>query len=330
MVRRSTVDRSPPQATLDADADRGDLSAERGDSARLAATRWRGAGGRWLVWVFRVVVWAVLLVVGYRGVTAIIFNEVPPTGTGSPATAGTGFPVTLADAYALQFGQIYLNASPGQVSARGAELARFLPDGMDTQLGYSGSGTLLLDSEQVAATNVSDAHHAVVTLLARVNGRLMELGVPIYASGNSMVVSGAPALLPPPPRASLPVPVTPPATDTATQATLQRQLPPFFRAYAAGDTLTMSRFEAPGANLRGLNGLVQFASLSGVAVPPGGTTRHVVASVVWRVPSPASGRTPAGAASARLDMSYTLAVVQSHGTWYVQSISSSAPVEEPP
>ena len=53
---------------------------------------------------------------------------------------------------------------------------------------------------------MQDAHHAVVTLLARVNGQLMQLGVPIYASSAGLVVSGEPAWLPAPARVSLPSP----------------------------------------------------------------------------------------------------------------------------
>src|SRR6266478_3128946 len=36
---------------------------------------WRGAGGRWLLWPLRAVLWTALLVVAFRGITAIIFNS---------------------------------------------------------------------------------------------------------------------------------------------------------------------------------------------------------------------------------------------------------------
>ena len=49
---------------------------------------------------------------------------------------------------------------------------------------------LSLQSEQVAGIAVADPHHAVVTLLATVNGQLMELGVPVVASGGGVVISG--------------------------------------------------------------------------------------------------------------------------------------------
>ena len=90
---------------------------------------------------------------------------------------------------------MYLNASPQTANQRSAELAQFMPPGAaNSQLGWNGSGSLALQSEQVAGVKVQDAQHAVVTLLARVNGRLMELGVPVYASAGALVVPGEPGV----------------------------------------------------------------------------------------------------------------------------------------
>ena len=41
----------------------------------------------------------------------------------------TQFPVTTAEAYALEFGHVYLNFSPASAAARSADLASFLPPG---------------------------------------------------------------------------------------------------------------------------------------------------------------------------------------------------------
>src|SRR5206468_8241689 len=122
---------------------------------------------------------------GYRGVMAIVLNETPPASSNpAPAASATpGFPVQEASAYALQFGQAYLNASPGNASQRASDLASFLPPGAaDPQLGWNGGGSLILQSEEVAGVRVQDAQHATVTLLARVNGKLMELGVLVYVT----------------------------------------------------------------------------------------------------------------------------------------------------
>jgi hypothetical protein len=275
--------------------------------------------------VFRIVVWAVLLLIGYRGITAIMLGETGSSPAPAPAASpSNGFPSALASAYALQFGQVYLNADPATASQRASELATFLPTGTDPQLGWNGSGSLQLQSEQVANVAVTDAHHALVTLLARVNGQLMELGVPIYATGGALAVSGEPAWLPAPAKASVPTPSAP-TSDAATQSELMNQLPAFFQAYASGDQVTIDRFLAPGTHVTGLGGTLTFGSLTGVTVPTGGDTRHTVATVVWHVPgqpSPAPGATNASP-PAGLEMSYALTIVKRSGTWYISALGPS-------
>src|SRR5580704_1606824 len=209
MVRRSTVDRSPQPDLYGAGYDPGAGSQQAGTGKRpRSGPGWRGAGGRWLVWTFRLVVWAILLIIGYRGVMAIVLNETPPSHTPPAPVASTpGFPVQEASAYALQFGQVYLNASPGTAGQRQNELAPFLPPGAaDAQLGWNVGGSLSLQSEQVAGVQVQDTKHAVVTLLARVNGKMMELGVPVYAAAGGLGISGEPAWLPAPKPAVAPAP----------------------------------------------------------------------------------------------------------------------------
>jgi hypothetical protein len=277
------------------------------------------------VWTFRVVVWAVLLIVGYRGVMAIVLNETPPSHARTARVAtGPGFPVQAAGAYALQFGQVYLNASQATAGRRADELATFLPPGApDPQLGWNGGGSLSLQSEQVAGVRVQDAEHAVVTLLARVNGKMMELGVPVYAAtGGGMGISGEPAWLPAPKRAVAPAA---PAvnSDSATQSELMRQLPAFFSAYATGDQSTLGRFLAPGTSVTGLGGSVVFGSVTSVTAPAGGDVRHVVATVVWEIPGQAAKGTRPGNTTATLEMTYALTIARQHGTWYVQSIAPS-------
>jgi hypothetical protein len=310
----------------DYDAVAGDL-APVGESRKRprSGTGWRGAGGRWLVWTFRVAVWVVLLVIGYRGVMAIVLNETPPANShpAAAASAAPDFPAQEASAYALQFGQVYLNASPATASQRASDLASFLPPGAsDPQLGWNGGGTLSLQSEQVASVQVQDAQHAIVTLLARVNGKLMELGVPVYAAAGGMAISGEPAWLPAPKTVAPPSP-PPVNSDGATQSALQRQLPAFFAAYASGDQSTLGRFLAPGTTVTGLGGSVVFGSVTGVTTPAGGDVRHIVATVVWKVPGQPAKATQTGNTAANLEMTYALTIVRQHGTWYVQGIAPS-------
>jgi len=301
--------------------------AQGGEVTRQrAAPGWRGAGGRWLVWVARAVLWAVLLIIGYRGIMAIILNEAPPaSGPTSAAPPASTFPAALAGAFALQFGEVYLNASPATAAQRQSDLAQYLPPSADPQLGWSGTGTLQLQSEQVAGVQVRNAHHAVVTLLARVNGNLMELGVPVYTAGTGMVVSGEPAWLPAPRRAAPPAGGQAPADDP-TQTVLQNQLPAFFQAWASGSQVTLAHFLVPGARVTGLGGGLTFGSLSSVNVPPGGNTRQITVAVVWRIPgTPPSAKTAGRPAPpAGLEMTYGLTIVKQNGSWYVKSITPSS------
>jgi hypothetical protein len=304
---------------------------------------WRGSGGRWLVWTLRVIAWAVLLVIGYRGVLAIVTgpssgNAPAPAVTQSPAST---FPTTLAEAYALQFGSVYLNFSPATAATRAAALAAMVPASAASELGWNGAGSQTLTSEQVAGISVRGPHTAIVTLLALINdSELVELGVPVYASNGQIVVTGEPALLPAPKTAAPPT-VSPGSPDTTATEELQAQLPAFFRAYASGQQSTLSRFLVPGASVTGLDGAVTLNQVTSVTVPSGGATRQITVVVSWNVPT-SNTTAPAGSrkhpasqvAEANLEMTYTMTVTeqvtQQGPTWYVQSIGASDQLPGPP
>jgi hypothetical protein len=178
-----------------ASQDTGYASGEPVEQAQRTVRR--GTGGRWLVWVLRAVVWVVLLLIGYRGIAAIVTSSDGKSastggvaGTAGAPGAANGFPVTLASAFALEFGQVYLNFSPATAAQRASELAPFLPAGTDAQLGWNGSGAQTVQSVQPAGVTVRSAHSAVVSLLALANGRLIELSVPVYYADGGLVVSG--------------------------------------------------------------------------------------------------------------------------------------------
>lgn len=197
MVRRAILDRGAQSDDCDPAVEAAPgVPGSADQRAERSAPHWRGAGGRWFVWVVRAVAWAVLLVIGYRGVTAIVLppkQAAPATGSAA-ADSAHGFPVPLAEAYAQQFAVVYLNFSPATSAERARQLAVFLPPGSDSQLGWNGQGSSQLQSEQVAGIKVQDSQHAIVTLLVRANGNLMELGVPVYAADGGLAVSAEPSL----------------------------------------------------------------------------------------------------------------------------------------
>jgi hypothetical protein len=361
MARRATLDRGLPR---DADDDSGAAdrparggrrpAARQAESPETAATwsraqrssvPWRGSGGRWLVWTLRVIAWAVLLVLGYRGVMAIVTGSsttgsAPPARTQTPAAA---FPSTLAEAYALQFGSVYLNFSPATAPSRSAALAAMVPASVvsaSPEMGWNGAGTQTLTSDQVAGIAVHGPHTAIVTLLALISdgqsdSQIVELGVPVYASNGRIVVTGEPALLPAP-KTAAPPSAPPGSTDAAASEALQVQLQPFFRAYALGQQATLSHFLVPGASVTGLGGAVTLNQINAITVPPGGTTRQITVAVLWNVPT--STTTTTGSkkhpvtqvAPASLEMTYSMTVTEQNGTWYVQSIGASSQLPGPP
>lgn len=335
MVRKATLDRGLRPDDL---ATAGTATVAAPESSGLTERRrsqWRGAGGRWTVWAFRAVIWAVLLIIGFRGVEAIATSvRKPAAGSGNaaaPAAPDQSFPRGVAEAFALQFGSVYLNFSPATAAERASDLTPFIPVGSDPQFGWNGAGSQQLQSEQVASISVLSAHRAVVTLLARVSSGLIELDVPVYWARGGLVVSADPALLAWPQRAT-PPPVSSPANDPAAAAALAGQLPGFFRAFASGDQQTLRRFLAPGASVTGLGGAVTFGSISAMEVPAGGATRRIAVSVTWRFPGPSSPRlrgrrfartSSVSAAPAGLTMTYQMTIVREHGTWYVAAIGPS-------
>jgi hypothetical protein len=324
MVRRSTLDRGPQSDARVGGSDMHDpLSGQALGAQASPSSARRGAGGRWAVWVLRFLLWAVLIVIAVRGVVAIALNQTTPVkSSGTPAATAPGpssrFPASLAEAYALQFASVYLNFSQGTAPARAQQLAAYLPPGAGPQFGWNRVGSLTLQSDQVAGIQIRNDQNAVVTLLATVNGHPMELGVPIYTAGGAMVVSGEPAWLAAPGKAT---PPTAPAasSDAAAQNQLRAQLPSFFQAYASGDAATMARFLAHGASVTPLGGTLTFSSISSIHAPAGGDTRRITVSVVWQIPG------KAGSAPAQLQMTYDMTVVSQNANWYVQSIRASVP-----
>lgn len=289
----------------------------------------RGAGGRWLLWPLRVVLWAALLVVVFRGLTAIIFSHAPAPagGAGTQDTAGARFPVAMAEAYATEFGRVYFAFSPQNQVAREQALAAFVPPGVsaaDPNLGWNGAGQVDLQALQVAGIKVQDPRHAVVTLLALISGQLTELGVPVAADRGGLVVSGQPAWLPAPQRILPPATAAPRGSDQAAQSQLANELPAFFQAYASGDTAALNRFLAPGTTLASLGGGLTFDSISALHVPPGTGIRQITVTVIWQLPEQAGPAAGNPGMASKLEMTYGMSVVDSQsGKWYIREIGAS-------
>ena len=79
-----------------------------------------------------------------------------------------------------------------------------------------------------------------------------------------------------------------------------------------------------------------YGAITGIQVPPGGSSRHITVSVIWRLPgqaaSPAQspGKSPVTTGPAGLEMTYRMTVVQQNGSWYVAAIGTSPQPLAPP
>jgi hypothetical protein len=294
----------------------------RGDSDRGA--RWGGAGGRWLVYLGRFVLWAFIVVILVNGIRAIADRFTGSSTGGTPSTGTTastppsasGFPTATAAGYALAFAHVYLNYSSATADQRQSELATFLAPGLDTQLGWNGSGNMTLENATVGAVVPHGTTGATVTILALANGKSFELAVPIYARGGAMSVSGDPAVLPMPAKAQAPS-VMPANPDTTLESQLMGPLATFFQAYAGANAGTLHQYAASSVN--GLGGTVSLSQIVSIAAPHGPAgSRTVTVTVEWQVPATGARQQPS-----QLEQTYELNVVRQNRTWFVESIQGA-------
>ncbi|MGI5167379.1 conjugal transfer protein [Spirillospora sp. CA-253888] len=325
MARRSAVEHGRETAVVEEAAtgraldpwDVPDQGRRRGGSGgdRPRGGRWGGSGGRWWVWIGRAVLWAVLLVILVNGVRAPFERFTAEEGgtAASPAAKNAQFPSSSAGAYALQFANVYLNYDQKNAPARDEQLRTFLPEGADPKFGWNGVGQLAVQSVQVAGVEVHDANNASVTILARSQDKWLRLNVPVFAKDGALVISGRPALLPPPTKATLPQQGVR-DRDAALESVLQPMLGTFFQAYAKSDQATLSRYAA-GPALPGLAESVNYVAVRGVVAPKGAAdARTVTVTVAWQLPGSAAG------GAGELEQAYRMAMVKKGDNWYVKDI----------
>jgi hypothetical protein len=160
------------------------------------------------------------------------------------------------------------------------------------------------------------------------------VSAPHYASNGGLVVSAAPAWLPPPSVAPLPAlhlertvhnestahqEKTGERTSSGASAQykLPSQLPGFSAAFDNSDQAPLSRYVPPGAPVSGPDRAVSFGEITPLKAPQGGSTRDVTVTVSW-IPAQAS------AGASRLARTYDMSVVdQQSGRWYVKDIRAS-------
>ncbi|MFY7068707.1 conjugal transfer protein [Nocardiopsis changdeensis] len=279
-----------------------------------------GAGGRWWVGVGRAVLWAFLIVVIFNGIwfplrggLALPAPDPEPEQAQAPA-----FPETSAADFALRFADAYLTTD--DIEARRTALAAFVPEGEAEGLDVP-AGSLAGENLAVTAVDVKDDNNALVVVRADVNGEPVSLEVPVYSDGDSLVVSGRPALLAAPARASLPEQAAF-DTDPAAAEQLEEVLTGFFGAYAQ-EPGHLERYVEPGVTIAPLPAnTLEFSELSDITVPSRSESgdddvREVAVTVHWTAPA------PEGEAAGTLRQSYLVTVVDSGNEWHVRDIQGA-------
>ena len=162
-----------------------------------------------------------------------------------------------------------------------------------------------------------------MTLLALLDGQLMELAYRSPPPAVAWVVSGEPAWLPAPPRTS--PPLAPRGSDRVARSQLMNELPAFFQAYASGDSAALNRFGARGVSVTGRGGAVSFDQISALHVPPGGTTRQISVTVIRQLSEQPGSAAGNPGVTPKLEMTYGMSAVDLQGgKWYVKGIGASS------
>lgn len=255
------------------------------------------AGGRWKVKIFRGLVYSLMVLLLIGGLRNII---APKTGPSADEIAAqvrtslgdTGFPTAAAEGFTVRFAKAYLTYDPAKAEERTQALAVYSPEAADGLWGWTGSDGKqdVVTGPFVAAKPVTtDKNNAYVIVAAQVtSGAWVYLSVPLYASDTGgLVVSGAPAFVAPPARATSPGGPNPTADDdTLVQVLTTDVLPGYFKAWAASGTVDLQRYTTPDATpaaTTGLAGVVTLGQIGEVHMPrEGGDVRTGEVSVQWK------------------------------------------------
>jgi len=280
----------------------------RRNRLRRSPEVWLRGGVRLLV----VAVLTALLLLGIRDLIRPFFGAGITTRTQANPT--NAYPREAAEAYAVRFAMAYLTFDSAHPNARQPALAPYLPVGGDPNVGWDGSGHQVAITAVPSVIDVRSAQQGLVTVAVMTDGgRWMYLAVSVVADPGGLVVSGEPALVPGPGRASWqPSIAAANSEDTDLSAKLRPSLAAFFRAYARSSQSELTYYAAPEIAFTGLGGAVELGDLSDLTVAQGQTDhRRAVATVRWfdRV------------SGAGLTQRYRLQLVRADGKWLVGAIA---------
>lgn len=251
----------------------------------------------------RGVLWAVVGLAVITGVRSwIVPNESAKDTAPPPAKTAPAYPSDAAQAVAARFARAYLTWDADDPAARASALAAVLPDGADTEMGWNGQGqqdALAVQPGAVTPTTQKQARVRVDVLVrtteaaatpaqgkkkatdAKTADRWIGLDVPVVQTAGQVVVTGQPGMVGVPEHGPEAPELKTPETDAPFGQQTADTVDDFFRAYAGGDTETVT---APGATVPPLpDGMTLIGVASWTADAGSGDDRTGTARVTWQI-----------------------------------------------
>lgn len=292
--QRATATPSAPASTPPPARETGAPWSTIDEKSGTAALRRLGRG----------VLWAVVGLAVITGVRAWIVPNQTTTDnhTATPAKTAPAYPSDAAQAVAGRFARAYLTWDADAPETRASALAAVLPDGADTEMGWDGQGqqdVLAVQPGAVTPTTQNQARVRVDVLIrtteeeatpakgkkkateAKTADRWIGLDVPVVKTAGQVVVTGQPGMVGVPEHGPKAPELKTPETDTTFGQQTADTVDDFFRAYAGGDTETVT---APGATVPPLpDGMTLVGVTSWTADAGTGDDRTGTARVTWRI-----------------------------------------------
>lgn len=270
----------------------------------------RYAGGRMGVLVARIVIIGLVALLMLLGLGSIFGSK--DTGVAQQVAeiqtnlGFEGFPTTSGSAYGSLFTERYLNMDPTTSLDRSASLKLLAPDFEEGSFDFTPTPyqKIVAGPFQYLAPSAVNSNTATFYYSALVatepdqpqnKASWMYLAVPVYADDlGNVTLASLPSFMPPPTTAALGPTAVQQQNDTSFTSEISDTLViPFFKAWAASDSVSLSPLvdpDAPTDVTEGLKGSVEFSSLVGATAPTLGenddpAVRQMTVRVAWKLPS---------------------------------------------
>ncbi|MGW2672370.1 conjugal transfer protein [Streptomyces sp. NPDC001272] len=260
----------------------------------------------------RGILWALVVLLVLVGAKSLLLPKKAPAPTAAPTTGqgAPAYPIAEAQVIAGRFVRAYLAWDEKDPAARAAQLASVLPEGADTSIGWSGKGrqdVLAVEPGAVTPTSQQQARVRVLALIrptadtaapapggqpapsqpapspspAAPSAYWIGVDVPVVQAEGRVIVSGQPGIVGVPAKGPKAPELKGPEGDSGFSQHTSDTVARFFKAYAGGDTESVT---APGASLPPLPAGITLTGVTSWTADKGsGSDRSGTARVSWQL-----------------------------------------------